>query len=130
MPTLKQKKVAQTIVESIKEGKTPTAKEILKTSNYKQSVVDTKSTYVLGTEGVQEALEELGFTEDNAKSVVTKIMLNEKVNPSDRLKATDQVFKVRGSYAPEKSLNINVEVDPDTEKKVNNVVKRYLSDGK
>ncbi len=55
--------------------------------------------------GVQEALEDLGFNENSAKKVVAEIMLNEKVDPNARLKATDQVFKVRGSYEADKSVN-------------------------
>ena len=98
MPTIRQRKVAKIIVDSLEKGETPTGIDILKSSNYSTTTSETKSTKIINSEGVREALEDLGFTEDNAKKVVSDIMLNEKVDPNARLKATDQVFKVRGSY--------------------------------
>lgn len=61
---------------------------------------------------VQEALDSMGFNEISAKSVVVEIMSNPNADSNARLKATDQVFKVEGSYAPEKSESrtLNVEV--------------------
>lgn len=77
---------------------------------YSKNVAEAKPKDILGSEGVQEELKALGFTEDNAKKVVESIMLNEDVDASARLKATDQVFKVHGSYAPERKdvkLDVN-----------------------
>ena len=63
---------------------------------------------VIESEGVQEALEDLGFTEDNAKKVVSEIMLDSDNDANARLKATDQVFKVKGSYASEHQDQVNI----------------------
>lgn len=52
--------------------------------------------------GVIEALATYGFTEENAKAVVTQIMADDDADNNARLKAADMVFKVTGSYAPEK----------------------------
>lgn len=110
MPTLKQRKVAKTIVDSLARGETPTAIEVLKSSNYSISTSETKSTKIIQSEGVQEALEEYGFTEDNAKKVVSEIMLDSKQKGDTRINAAKEVFKVRGSYAPEKSTALNLNI--------------------
>jgi phage terminase small subunit len=63
---------------------------------------------------IQEAIAiERGFNEATAKDVVREIMLDSEVDPNARLRATDQVFKVVGSYAPEKSLTLNVDIIDD-----------------
>ena len=126
MPTLKQRKVAMTIIESVKNGKTPTGKEVLKSANYAESVVNTHSTKIINSEGVQEALEDYGFTEDNAKKVVAKILLSENTEPNARIRAAQEVFKVRGSYAPDKSVNLNLDISQDAEIKANEIINRYL----
>lgn len=66
---------------------------------------------VLQSEGVLEALSEMGFNAETAKGVVVDIMLDPDRDASSRLKATDQVFKVTGAYAPEKSINLNLNGD-------------------
>ena len=55
-------------------------------------------------------------------------MNSNKVNPADRLKATDQVFKIHGSYAPEKHENINLNIDASTREKSKQAI-RELIDG-
>lgn len=56
----------------------------------------------IGEKGVIEALATYGFTEENAKAVVSQIMTDEDTEGHVRLKAADMMFKVAGSYAPEK----------------------------
>jgi hypothetical protein len=97
MATLKQKKLAKAIVENLEGKETKTAGEMLEKVGYSQHLVKQPGR-VIESEGVQEALEEYGFTEENAKKVVSEIMLNGDVDPNARLKATDQVFKVNKSY--------------------------------
>ncbi len=67
---------------------------------------------VLESKGVQEELAKRGFHPDIAREVVGEILLAGE-NDSVKLKAADMVFKVHGSYAAEKHLNLNVEVDAD-----------------
>jgi hypothetical protein len=101
MATQRQKKLAKVIVENSTKDKPINAGQMLEKVGYSDNLVKQPGR-VIESEGVQEELKELGFTEENAKRVVKEIMLNENVDPSARLKATDQVFKVKGSYAPEK----------------------------
>lgn len=102
MATQRQKKLAKVIVENSSLDKPLNAGEMLEKVGYSKSVSESKPSDIIEAQGVQEELEVLGFTEENAMKVVKEIMLNSEVEPSARLKATDQVFKVKGSYAPEK----------------------------
>ena len=60
-------------------------------------------------------LKKLGFDSNNAKRVVSQILNDESAEPKDRLKASEMVFKVHGDYAPEKHVNLNVEVEASEE---------------
>lgn len=66
---------------------------------------------------IKNYLEEIGFTSDNAKEVVAEILSDESNEPKDRLKAAEMIFKVHGDFAPEKSINLNVEVEANPEVK-------------
>lgn len=113
MPTLRQKKLAKNIVENSKRDKPLNKQELVVSSGYGEISAKSSAHIILEQKGVQEALSDLGFTEDGAKKVVQEIMYNPKVDANSRLKATDQVFKVHGSYAPEKTASVNLEVKGD-----------------
>lgn len=100
MATQKQKKVARLIIKNASLDKPLNGGEILEKVRYGK--ISKQPSRVLESQGVKEELEILGFTEANAKTVVASILLNEEADNSSRLKAADQVFKVQGSYAPEK----------------------------
>ncbi len=51
-----------------------------------------------------DALAKKGFDAETAKNVVSEILIDETVEPKDRLKAAEIVFKVTGDFAPEKHL--------------------------
>ncbi len=55
---------------------------------------------------MQEELENLGFDAESAKKVVTNILKRGK--EENRLKAAQEIFKVTGSYAPDKHLNMTI----------------------
>lgn len=42
-------------------------------------------------------------------------------------KALDKAYKIKGSYAPEKSININVDVDSESRRKGQEAIKQFLS---
>lgn len=111
MPTPLQENLAKEIVKNASRKKPLNKKQLLVASGYAEESATSVPGKLINQKGVQEALVELGFNEETAKSVVSEIMLNPNADENARLKATDQVFKVKGSYAPEKrqSLNLNVE---------------------
>lgn len=113
MPTVKQRKLAKVIAENAKLDKPLNRGEMLSKVGYSKKVAKHKPSQIIQADGVKEALEELGFTEENAMKVVSEIMLNPKIKPEARLKATDQVFKVQGSYVADreqgnKTLIVNI----------------------
>lgn len=101
MATQRQKKIAKLIVENATLDNPLNAGEIVEKGRYSKSM-QIKPGKVIESAGVQEELEILGFTEENAKQVVKDIMLDVEADKNSRLKAADMVFKVKGSYAPEK----------------------------
>lgn len=109
MATIKQKRVAKLIIENATLDEPLNSGQIVEKSRYSKSMV-IKPGVVINTQGVQDALEEYGFTEDNAKKVVSEILLDPKQRPDTRINAAKEVFKVRGSYAPEKSQALNVNI--------------------
>lgn len=107
MPTPKQKRIAKLIVENAGLTKPLTGGELAENSGYSKSMQDNPKR-VIDVIGVQEELEVLGFTEYAAKTVVSDILNNQNIDPNTRLKAADQVFKIKGTYAAEKK-DIKVE---------------------
>lgn len=106
-PTIRQRKAARLIADTAL-GVTgfKTDKEIVRAAGYGISVEDSPDK-VLETSGVKEALEELGFTSENAKKVVQKILNSEEAEHRDRLKAADMVFKVKGDYVADQNIKEN-----------------------
>ena len=122
MPTTRQKRVAKLIIENATVDKPKTGGEIVESSGYGVSMKKNPQV-VLESDGVKEALNDYGFNEDNAKRVVAEILLDKRVKPDSRLKASDQVFKVHSTYAPEKHTNTNVNIEIDS--KTLEIAKKY-----
>ncbi len=112
MATQRQKRVAKLIIENATLDKPLNGAQIVEKSSYSKAV-QIKPGQVLNSTGVKEELEVLGFTPDNAKKVVSEILNNIEVEPNARLKAADMTFKVHGTYAPEKSVTLNIEAKVD-----------------
>jgi hypothetical protein len=113
MPTQRQKRVAKLIIENATLDKPLTGGEMLANVSYSAGLQKQPSR-ILESEGVREALNDYGFSEDNAKRVVAGILNEPKAANKDRLKASELVFKVHGTFAPEKSINLNANVDMST----------------
>ncbi len=126
MATVKQKKLAEAIVLNSKSDKPLNKKQLLVSVGYAPSTADVKQGEIMEQKGVKEELEILGFTEAAAMSVVSEILNNKQVDPNARLKAADQVFKVRGTYAPEKSIVANIQVSEVKREKSNGLFDSIL----
>lgn len=125
MPTILQEKLADEIVKNAKSKKPKNKKELLVSAGYDETTAEATPERIIEQKGVQEALEVRGFTELNAKRVVEQILNSGKTEPNARLKAADMVFKVHGSYAPDKSINVNINqkaIDP-TDPKILEAIK-------
>lgn len=116
-PTPRQRRAAQLIVDSAL-GKRPDIKnsgDIVLEAGYAATVKEVPHK-VLETSGVYQALEERGFNPETAKEVVKSIMLSHKAKDSDRLKASDMVFKVHGTYAAERNISLNIATEVSNER--------------
>lgn len=114
VPTPRQRAVAR-IAADVAMGKAPDIKsngQIIAAAGYGTGL-QTQPSRVLDSVGVHIALEDMGFSEETAKNVVKSILSNEKAMHKDRLKAADMVFKVHGTYAAEKTIALNVDVQSD-----------------
>lgn len=111
MSTIRQKRLAKAIALAVEGGTLQTKKELVLSSGYGEVTADRHASEVIEQAGVQEELANLGFTEDNAKRVVAEILLNSDEKANDRLKAAELTFKVQGSFAPDKSVNVNIDAD-------------------
>lgn len=107
MPTILQKRLAGEIIKNTKRAKPFNKRDLVVSGGYSKTVAIAKPEVILTQKGVLKELENYGFTEENAKKVVSEILLKSK-REDMRLRASEQVFKVLGSYAPEKKLNVNV----------------------
>lgn len=114
MGTIRQQKLAQAIVKNIHAEEPLNKGELLESVGYAKSVAEAKPTEILEQKGVKEELIKVGFDPETAKSVVGEIVLAGE-NDNVKLKAADIIFKVHGTYAPEKSVNLNVEVEASSE---------------
>ena len=108
MATIRQKRLARKIPEIIAGNKDITAGELVRSAGYSADS-QRKPGEILNSKGVQEELANIGFTEEKAKEVVAVILGDTKEKADTRLRAADMVFKVHGTYAPEKSINVNLE---------------------
>ncbi len=102
MANPRQQKLAKEMVANIQRPKPKTMKEVLVSIGYAESTASAMPSEITEGKGVVEELVRLGFTVDNAKAVVTQIMLDDDQDANARLKASDMAFKVHGSYAPDK----------------------------
>lgn len=110
MPTQLQRKLAQRIVETADQVPPVNMGTLVESSGYSKMSAKSSAGIILNQEGTKEALQELGFHPDAAKQVVQEILHKGK-SEKNRLTAADMVFKFHGSYAPEKRLNVNVDID-------------------
>lgn len=108
MSTILQKELAQNIVKNATATKKKNKMALVASSGYAKVTARHHSKIILEQKGVQDELKALGFDEESAKKVVGEILLDESVEPRDRIKAASEVFKVSGAYAPEKHVNYNV----------------------
>lgn len=112
MPTLRQKALAKKIIEAVEMTPPPTEKALLVSAGYPQSTVLHTPGRQFDQKGVKDALAEFGFSEDIAKKVVGDILTSPKSSDKNKLSAADMTFKVHGTYAAEKRVQMNFNAIP------------------
>ena len=88
------------------------AKDALLQAGYSITTASVKQSAIINSDEVQRELARVGFTEAHAKARIASIMnspmVNEMITPDNQLRASELALKVFGSFAPEKSINLNL----------------------
>ena len=108
--TIRQKRVARRIKEAVESDEKITVGEILRQEGYSENI-SRQPSRVINSPGVQEELAAIGFTPENARVVVGQILLDSSNKPEPRLKAAEIIFKVHGSFAPERTESVVAHID-------------------
>lgn len=104
MSTELQKNLAPEIVKNATRKRPKTKQQMLEKVGYAPSVARAKANEILGSKGVLEELNNLGFDVESAKKVGKHILTHGK--EENKVKIIQEIFKVTGEYAPEKHLSI------------------------
>lgn len=115
MSTLRQKKLARAIVDNIKAKKPKNKQELVVSSGYSVMSAESSAHLIIEQKGVIDALEDFGFSESKAKEVVGRVLTTGK--EENQIRAADMIFKVHGTYAPERRVNLNIDLEPSQEVK-------------
>lgn len=110
MPTIRQKKLARAVVDNLSQEKPLNKQELVASVGYSELTADRRAKDMLESPGVVAELVSFGFNEDKAKEVVAGILIGGE-NDTVKLKAADMIFKVNGTYAAEKHVNLNIHQD-------------------
>ncbi len=102
LPTKLQRKTASNLIEYLdpKSERFANLTELLIDAGFTKLTAGANPKAIITSRGVQQALSDLGFKEDSAKAIVAEILLNGA--EANRLKAAEMIFKVFGTFAPEK----------------------------
>lgn len=106
MSTLRQKKLAKAIVNNVNAIEPQNKQELLVSAGYDMTTAEANPGKIIDQKGVQKELLNLGFDEESAKKVVVNLLQDSK-DDSVKLRAAGEIFKVMGTYAAEKTFNLN-----------------------
>ncbi len=95
------------MVENLSRDKPLNKQDLVISSGYAVKTAEGHAPDIMEQKGVLEALDDYGFNVETAKKVVGQILL-EGENDNVKLKAGEMIFKVHGTFAPEKSVNLNI----------------------
>ncbi len=123
MPTVRQTRLAKAIIENAVAEKPLNKKDLLVSAGYDLTTAEATPARVIEQKGTQQALADFGFTEENAKMVVSEILLDPETDKNTRINAAKEVFKVHGTYAPEKKLVGNFNLNEEQRDKAKSAIK-------
>ena len=99
------------LAQEVAYGDSTSFRQALEKVGYAKTYVNHKGNQIKNSPALLKELEAIGFTEEAAKARVAGIMnspiVYEMVTPDNQLRAADMAFKVFGTYAPEKNVNIS-----------------------
>ena len=114
---LMQKKVAINLIDNSLKTKFKTTLALLVDAGYTVKNANANAKDIITSKGVVQALADMGFTESLAKATIANIMVNGQ--EANKLRASENILKVVGAYAPDKHINVNMSY-ADLVEKLNN----------
>lgn len=139
MPTIIQKKLAKALAETMLSSEKKTKAEIVESCGYTGTTLKNPK-QVIDTKGVQEELEKLLpdylITEKHLELLNKKEIVVNKDSGiiytgqphSDVKGALDMAYKVKGSYAPTKTENLNLNLSKEITPKEEEIAKKANDD--
>lgn len=144
MPTARQRKAAKATVENMQLESPKPAGEVLKSVGYGTGLQN-QPKRVLESEGFKEALHELIPDEllkekhlellnkqqvvvrNNVTTGEIEVIPTGEIDVQAVTKALDMAYKLKGSYAPEKTtnMNLNIEAKTSTNEELENIRKSF-----
>ena len=104
--SLMQKKVALNLIDNSLKIKFRTTLDLLVDAGYTAKSAAANAKSIISSKGVIQALADMGFTESLAKATIANIMVNGR--EENKLRASENILKVVGAYAPDKHINVNM----------------------
>ena len=126
-PTQRQRKFAKALINNQLKDKPDNITYLSESVGYSKETARTQQKRVLQAEGTKEALKEYGFDEDSAKRYLSNV-LNKPNKEANGVRACELIFKVVGSFAPEKK-NIKVTSIEDMPPEELNRYRNKIADG-
>ena len=97
---IQRQRLVQNIINNQKTQRYKNLVELMVASGFSRSYANSDGYLIIKDPRIQEQLVKFGFNELTAKAIITEIAFcGEEGN---RLKAAQEMFKVHGTYAPEK----------------------------
>lgn len=120
MATARQSKLAQKLIENQLKDKPEPIGVLLESVGYAKNTAEAKPGEIIAQEGVQqaivakkktlvEALEEKGIDSDKIAQKISVLLNADDTTAID--KGLKHAIQIRGDYAPQKSLNLNLNAD-------------------
>ena len=108
MPTILQERLAEKIIENAKRKKPKGKTELVASVGYSGNMARANAGRAIECKGVKEALKARGFNPDNAKRVLGELLDNPEERSDIKVRVAQEIFKVSGTYAPEKSVHLDI----------------------
>ena len=116
MSTIGQKRAALRTKEAIEKQESISGGEILEFSGFSEAIQKNPQV-VFNSPGFKKALEDLGFSLTAADLTVAKVLRTGR--DESQLNAAKEIYKRLGGYAPERSVNLNLNRTDETKPDIN-----------
>lgn len=98
------------LAKEIATGDSVSFREAALKVGYAKTYINHHANKIKNSQALQQELARIGFTEEAAKEKLSSIMnsptVSEMITPENQLRAIDMAFKVFGTYAPDRHVEV------------------------